>query len=73
MTFAYKNKIKDFLDFSEDVRRIASSSRLEFVARIVYELVFQVYFDRIAAMWLEAVLFGFSFGGHMMGMDNILL
>lgn len=72
ITFAYKKKDKDFWDFSHDVQKISNSSRLEFVSRIAYELIIQVYVDRISAMWDEVDLYGFSYGAHMMGMGNIL-
>lgn len=54
----------------KDVKEIARSSRYEFVARIAWELIIQVYATRkepVVEMEKEVELGGFSWGGNMIG------
>lgn len=54
----------------KDVRRIAKTARLEFVARIAWELIVQAYANRINRIQEEIFLGGFSWGAQMMGAYN---
>lgn len=71
ITFAYKDVDKSTWGFLMDVKRIAQSTRFEFVARIAWELIVQAYKNRpdpVDAIQKEVELAGFSWGGNMVGM-----
>lgn len=67
ITFAYKDVDKTMFDFMADVKKIAKTGRFEFVARIAWELIVQVYHGRYEEIKTQVEMAGFSWGAHMVG------
>lgn len=68
ITYAFKDVNKSQWGFFKDVKHVAQSSRLEFVARIVWQLITQVYENNAERIEEEVELGGFSYGVQMDGM-----